>query len=126
MLAREEEKDVSVTWQDQEHINTFSWKNARKHELNELIKQLKAKDVVLSDAFAEILESTDEKFKLYSGEVYFEVSSEDAQAQIEKEQEKVAADLEKYNSELDLVLKELTRLKGVLYGKFGKSINLEE
>ena len=40
--------------------------------------------------------------------------------------EEAGSEVERLNGERDTIVKEMTRLKGVLYAKFGDAINLED
>ena len=40
--------------------------------------------------------------------------------------EESGSEVERLNGERDTIVKEMTRLKGVLYAKFGDAINLED
>jgi prefoldin subunit 4 len=73
-----------------------------------------------------MMSSDGDKVMLLIGESFFETSEEDATAFCESEVERVSELLEKLDEEKSTILAEQAELKKVLYGRFGKSIQLEE
>jgi prefoldin subunit 4 len=63
---------------------------------------------------------------LFGGETFFETSEESATEYCEIQVEKFQTELEKLSQEEISILDEQATLKKILYGRFGKSIQLEE
>ena len=63
---------------------------------------------------------------LLIGESFFETSEEDATEFCEAEVERMSETLETLSKEEETILEEQAALKKVLYGRFGKSIQLED
>jgi len=121
--AREE---VSVTWSDQQRINQFSRLNTQLSSLDDELKTCERDYINLVDA-CESLEVLidDDAAMIKIGEVFISVSNEEAEEWAEKKKEektKEKEELLKQKEEIEIKMKEL---KTVLYGKFGKAINLE-
>jgi len=70
--------------------------------------------------------SSGEKVMIMLGEAFFEASEEEAtefcEAEVDKHQERI----DELEEEEEEIVREQKELKGVLYGRFGKSINLED
>lgn len=66
-----------------------------------------------------------EKVMLMMGEVFFEATEEDATEYCEEEVEKQQAMVDKLADEEADILDAQAALKKILYGRFGKSIQLE-
>jgi chaperonin cofactor prefoldin len=69
---------------------------------------------------------TGDKVLLLTGESYFETSEDDAVQFCESEVEKLQQKVEDLKEVEESIITEQTELKSILYGRFGKSINLEE
>jgi prefoldin subunit 4 len=54
------------------------------------------------------------------------LSLESCQERIEKDQSALNEELGQYQDEIDTLNKEMAKLKALLYGKFGNTINLEK
>ena len=67
-----------------------------------------------------------DKVMLLIGESFFDTSEEDATEFCEAEVERLQAKIDDLQSEEDTILEEQAKLKKILYGRFGKSIQLEE
>ncbi|CAM9689478.1 unnamed protein product [Discosporangium mesarthrocarpum] len=87
MLAREEEVDVEVRWEDQQSINEFGTLNTRLQEITQ--DKAHIKDVLdkLDDASTELMTGEGEDVKLMLGECFMECSEEVATDFCEKKQE---------------------------------------
>jgi prefoldin subunit 4 len=48
------------------------------------------------------------------------------QERIEQEQQSLNEELDQYTDEIESIHKEMAKLKAILYGKFGNTINLEK
>ncbi len=73
-----------------------------------------------------MMSSDGDNVMLLIGESFFETSEEDATAYCESEVERMSDVLEKLDEEESTIVTEQTELKKILYGRFGKSIQLEE
>ena len=67
-----------------------------------------------------------DKVLLLVGESFFDTTEEDATEYCDSEVERMTALLEKFEEEESDILEKQADLKKVLYGRFGKSIQLEE
>ena len=63
---------------------------------------------------------------LLVGEAFFDTTEEDATEHCEAEVEKMQGQLEALETEEEAIVQEQTKLKATLYGRFGKSIQLED
>jgi prefoldin subunit 4 len=63
---------------------------------------------------------------VWIGEAFFEVTEEEATAHCEMLVEKFQSQLDALASEQESIQKRQDELKTILYGRFGKSINLED
>ena len=81
----------------------------------------------LDDASTELMMSSDgDDVMLLIGESFFDTSEEEATEFCEAEVERMTEVLEKLDEEEEAILEEQKDLKSILYGRFGKSIQLEE
>ena len=81
----------------------------------------------LDDASTELMMSSGgDNVMLLIGESFFETSEEDATEFCEAEVERMSETLETLSKEEETILEEQAALKKVLYGRFGKSIQLED
>mmetsp|Transcript_235 Transcript_235/g.283 ORF Transcript_235/g.283 Transcript_235/m.283 type:complete len:130 (+) Transcript_235:8-397(+) len=117
--------DVEVRFEDQQQINEFGRLNHRLHEIQDDMKVSKEKLETLEDATTELMMGGD-SVRLKIGEAFFDCSEEYATEYCEKKQEKLAAVVERMNTEEATILARQKELKVILYGRFGKAINLEE
>mmetsp|Transcript_5623 Transcript_5623/g.13413 ORF Transcript_5623/g.13413 Transcript_5623/m.13413 type:complete len:132 (-) Transcript_5623:1511-1906(-) len=123
----EEENNVEVRREDQTNINKFARLNARLHELRGERKVIKQSLERLDDASTELMMSSDgDNVMLLIGESFFDTSEEEATEFCESEVERMTEVLEKLDEEESTILEEQAALKKALYGRFGKSIQLEE
>lgn len=67
-----------------------------------------------------------EKVMLLIGESFFDTTEDDATEYCETEVERLQAKIDVLDSEQETILEEQAKLKKILYGRFGKSIQLEE
>jgi prefoldin subunit 4 len=123
---RPPESEVQVTWEDQQKINRFSRLNVRIQRLEDELKGKKAELLNCKDAVSEV-ESLidDDSCRIKVGEVFIQVSNEEAEQWTNKVKKQVEEDVKKMEKEHKEISNEMEELKKVLYGKFGKAINLE-
>jgi len=101
--------------------------NGRLHDVEDEIKTLQSQYELLDDAANEIiLADDDEPVRFMFGEVFFELTKDRADEQLETEKAKKEEELEVLKTELKTITDTLADLKSKLYGRFGKNINLEE
>eukprot|EP00535_Pseudo-nitzschia_heimii_P009241 CAMPEP_0197175062 /NCGR_PEP_ID=MMETSP1423-20130617/1383_1 /TAXON_ID=476441 /ORGANISM="Pseudo-nitzschia heimii, Strain UNC1101" /LENGTH=131 /DNA_ID=CAMNT_0042624121 /DNA_START=125 /DNA_END=520 /DNA_ORIENTATION=- len=123
----EEENNMEVRKEDQNNINRFARLNARLNELREERKVIKQSLERLGDASTELMMSSgDDNVMLLIGESFFDTSEQEATDFCEAEEERMNEVLEKYDEEEESIQEEQADLKRILYGRFGKSIQLEE
>jgi prefoldin subunit 4 len=60
------------------------------------------------------------------GECFFELSKDSTDEMLEKQKSEVQEQIDSHKAELLTIRETLADLKGKLYGRFGKNINLEE
>jgi prefoldin subunit 4 len=80
----------------------------------------------LDDASTELMMASGDKVMLLVGEAFFDTSEEDATEFCEAEVEKYQAELDKLETEEETIVEEQKKLKEILYGRFGRSIQLDE
>eukprot|EP00695_Tsukubamonas_globosa_P003368 TRINITY_DN598_c0_g1_i1.p1 TRINITY_DN598_c0_g1~~TRINITY_DN598_c0_g1_i1.p1 ORF type:complete len:149 (-),score=51.87 TRINITY_DN598_c0_g1_i1:48-434(-) len=124
LLKKEEEVDVEVFRVDQDRINTFGRLNSRFHELEDELKEKKTQIQNLQDASNEIYLSDEVRFEL--GEVFVRVETDECDELLQKELARVEAECSSIERQMDEIKTRMSQLKGLLYAKFGKTINLEE
>eukprot|EP00584_Thalassiosira_punctigera_P009728 CAMPEP_0172527564 /NCGR_PEP_ID=MMETSP1067-20121228/2212_1 /TAXON_ID=265564 ORGANISM="Thalassiosira punctigera, Strain Tpunct2005C2" /NCGR_SAMPLE_ID=MMETSP1067 /ASSEMBLY_ACC=CAM_ASM_000444 /LENGTH=134 /DNA_ID=CAMNT_0013311319 /DNA_START=192 /DNA_END=596 /DNA_ORIENTATION=+ len=126
ILAKEEENDAEVRREDQDRINEFGQLNARLHEVRDEVDQLKKLLEKIDDASTELMMGNGDNVMLRLGEAMFEASEDEATEFCEAEVERHQETLDKLSEEETGILEKQAALKKILYGRFGKSINLEE
>lgn len=80
----------------------------------------------IDDASTELMMGTGDKVMLRLGEAMFEATEDEATEFCEAEVEKHQETLDKLGEEETEILERQGELKKILYGRFGKSINLED
>lgn len=121
-----EGKDATVTWQDQQNINTFGRLNNRLHELDDEIKLKREVAANLEDAENELILADDEEVRCLKGEVYLHMAKDDLDGLLQQLKDATAHEAGALRDERAGVLERMEALKVTLYGKFGDAINLEE
>ncbi|KAI6793320.1 hypothetical protein KC367_g4532 [Hortaea werneckii] len=130
MLSHEEEAQVGeekeVRKEDQDRINRFSRLHNRVRGFEE---ELKAKEKEKEDLeeISNELELADEEDKVpYKiGDTFFSMPLPEVQDLLSKSVEKINEDVSSLEEKLGGLREEMQELKAALYGRFGKSINLE-
>eukprot|EP00979_Chaetoceros_neogracilis_P014657 scaffold4802_cov267-Chaetoceros_neogracile.AAC.42 len=126
MLTREEESNAEVRHEDQENINTFGRLNARLHDCRCELAVLKKNLEQMDDASTELMMGSGDAVMLNLGNAYFEIEEEEASAFCDDEVTKMQVIVDKLDEEEGGILRQQKVLKAALYGRFGKSINLED
>lgn len=80
----------------------------------------------IDDASTELMMGTGDRVMLRLGEAMFEATEDEATEFCEAEVEKHQETLDKLGEEETDILERQGELKKILYGRFGKSINLED
>lgn len=80
----------------------------------------------IDDASTELMMGNGDRVMLRLGEAMFEATEDEATEFCEAEVERHQATLDKLSEEESDILERQAVLKKSLYGRFGKSINLEE
>lgn len=117
---------TEVKWEDQQQINKFSTLINRKDEQQEELDKLKQEKEYLQDLSLEMeLLDEDSKVQYKIGDTFVFIKVSKALLKIEHENEILTKKVDEYESHIDTLDEELSRLKLSLYAKFGKNINLE-
>jgi prefoldin subunit 4 len=124
--ANNKAADVSVSWADQQLINSFSRIHSKHSSIVDTLANLQSKLENYKDATEEVEGLLDDDYCKYKiGEVFFDVTNEDAETSVNNERNTCEEEIrQKTKDKLELET-EMNRLKTILYGKFGKAINLE-
>lgn len=80
----------------------------------------------IDDASTEIMMADNDKVLLMLGGAYFETGEEEATQYCEEMVEQYQEKIKTLQAEEDEISEQQQKLKKVLYGRFGKSIQLEE
>ena len=119
--------EVEVRYEDQLLINEFGRLNARLHERRADIEQLKKSLEQMDDATTDLAMGDGGTVKLLiGGESFIDVEEDTATEFVENEQAKLQAEMDAHEQAIEKIGQRQKELKGVLYGRFGSSINLEE
>lgn len=133
----EEECDAEVRREDQARINQFARLNARLDEMRRDRATLQHDLEGLDDASTELMmlggggdgdDDGDEPAAvvwLLTGEAFAATAPDDAVQFCESQVEELQAKADRLVQEEERILAEQAELKKLLYGRFGKSINLE-
>ncbi|KAF2430955.1 Prefoldin, subunit 4 [Tothia fuscella] len=132
MLSKEDEaatEEVEVRREDQEKINKFSRLHQREFALEESLKQKQKDKEDLEEIVTELeeLELMDEDARIpYKiGDSFFTLTLPEVQELVEGSKTRIEIDVEKVEGMLNGLREEMSELKVALYGRFGRSINLE-
>mmetsp|Transcript_19052 Transcript_19052/g.29794 ORF Transcript_19052/g.29794 Transcript_19052/m.29794 type:complete len:134 (-) Transcript_19052:241-642(-) len=125
ILSKEEENDNEVRREDQDAINEFGRLNARLDEVKRQVDNLKKTLEKIDDASTELMMGDGDNVMLRLGGAMFEATEEEATEYCEAEVERQQEILDKLSEEEAGIVERQEALKKVLYGRFGKSINLE-
>jgi prefoldin subunit 4 len=132
ILAQEDESDaeIQVRREDQDKINRFARLNARHEDLKVERRELKRALEGLDDASTELMMGTGDDndttpVMILTGEAFLETTEDDAVQYCEQQVTELQADDDLLQAEEAAIGAEKDALKKVLYGRFGKSINLE-
>ncbi|ORC91789.1 putative prefoldin [Trypanosoma theileri] len=117
-------KGVEVTQDDQHRICVFARLHRRRKELTQAIAKRKDEIVKLSDAADELM-IADGAMYLF-GETFMQTETDDAEALLEAERERLESEQEAEEAELKNVEAALSELKATLYASLGSQVYLED
>ena len=117
-----------VRWEDQQKIMEFGTNNSRMAEIKDDLEVVKKDLDNLDDAEQELMlvEGDDDKLCLKLGDGFVECDEDYVTDYIEKKKEAAEGERDRLSAELAGLAARQMELKKVLYGRFGKNINLEE
>eukprot|EP00048_Salpingoeca_helianthica_P015182 m.225519 g.225519 ORF g.225519 m.225519 type:complete len:138 (+) comp16709_c0_seq1:61-474(+) len=124
VLDKRDENSERILKEDQDRINLFARLNARLDQLRGDLAALKKEKDNLEDASNE-LALAEETIKFKIGEVFVEMTSDEAEKYLAQTTESNAAAFARFEREKSQVEGQMSELKVQLYAKFGRSINLE-
>lgn len=119
-------KKIEVTIDDQNHINSFNKLNNRMHELEAQVAAKKKLLEELEDASNELMLSDEETVRYVVGACFVHIDKDDSEQRLQTFTDLLNGEVADLGKQLDGIKEEMKQLKALLYGKFGKSINLEE
>ncbi|TGZ83944.1 Prefoldin, subunit 4 [Ascodesmis nigricans] len=129
LLSREDEPsatETTVTRADQDNINLFSSLHSSLSSLEATIEALRTERETYTDASQELeLADEDELVSYKLGDAFVDLKVEKVQKLLEKQVERVEEEIEDTEKKIDERRERMDALKKVLYGKFGRSINLD-
>jgi prefoldin subunit 4 len=118
-----EDVEIDVTWDDQQRINTFGRLANRASELEEEIAKMREEINKITDASDEIILTDDIKYLI--GEVFIDVDTDFAEQLLDADKKKLEKLIKIKETEFKKIQETMKQLKGALYLKFGKNINLD-
>lgn len=121
-----EESDAEVRREDQDRINQFARLNARLDEIRTERATIQHELEGLDDASTELMMLDDaDQVWLLTGEAFGATTQDEAVQHCESQVETLQSKVDQLAKEEEAILAEQADLKKMLYGRFGKSINLE-
>jgi len=131
MLSKDDEaaaEEVPVRREDQEKINRFSRLHQREAVLEQQLAQ-KRKDKDDVEEISTELELADvgdeERVPYKVGDCFFSLPVEDVQQLLAQSTARIDGEVDGFEQRLAGLREEMGELKVALYGRFGRSINLE-
>ncbi|GAB7341683.1 hypothetical protein MBLNU457_g0028t1 [Dothideomycetes sp. NU457] len=127
MLSKQEEsEEAEVRREDQDKINRFSTLHRKVGSLEEQLKQKQKEKEDLEEVSMELeLSDEDEKISYKIGDSFMLLPLPDVQEQLSKSVDKINDEVTVLEEKLEAIRDEMSQLKAALYGRFGRSINLE-
>lgn len=126
MLAPQDENDNQVRREDQNRINQFSRLNTRKHQIQSQVQAHQQDLDRLEDAATDLMMGESSTVWMQLGDAWLQVSEDEATEHCEGKVEELQSKIDALRSEEKDILVQHEGLKKELYGRFGKSINLED
>lgn len=128
-MSATKDVEVHVEYADQQNINKFARNNAKLTELKEEIEVKRKELQSLSDAREALDElsilSDIPNAPLLVGETFLIEPTESILSSLDLRKIKIEKEIEEIQQRIQTIQGLLSDLKVSLYGKFGKSINLE-
>ncbi|KAI9739249.1 MAG: hypothetical protein M1834_007462 [Cirrosporium novae-zelandiae] len=130
MLSKEDEAGVGteneVRQEDQERINRFSRLHSREATIEEELKVKQKEKEDLEDVGNEVMLADEDELIPYKiGDSFISLPASEVQEMLSKSTEDIEQEVTKLEEKLDKMREEMSSLKVELYGRFGRSINLE-
>ncbi|KEQ79453.1 Prefoldin, subunit 4 [Aureobasidium pullulans EXF-150] len=127
MLSKDEEgEETEVRREDQDKINRFSTLHQKEKLLQADLKTREKEKEDLEEVSSELeLADEDEKVSYKIGDSFFLLSLPEVQELLAASIEKIDSDVTAVEEKLSELREEMQQLKTALYGRFGRSINLE-
>ncbi|KAF2657642.1 Prefoldin, subunit 4 [Lophiostoma macrostomum CBS 122681] len=130
MLTKEEEaatgSDVEVRREDQEKINKFSSLHQKETSLEDELKAKQKEKEDLEEISMELeLVDEDDKVPYKIGDCFVSLPQPEVLELLSSSTEQIDEQVSALRGKLDTIHEEMEDLKKVLYGRFGRSINLE-
>ncbi|KAF2265146.1 Prefoldin, subunit 4 [Lojkania enalia] len=130
MLTKEEEatasEDIQVRREDQEKINRFSSLHQKETGLEELLKSKMKEKEDLEEISMELeLVDEEENVPYKIGDAFMSLPQPQVLEMLSASTEDIDNEVNSLKEKLESIQEEMEELKKVLYGRFGKSINLE-
>ncbi|CAF1283315.1 unnamed protein product [Didymodactylos carnosus] len=128
-MSIQKDVEIHVDYEDQASINKFARNNSKLNELKDEL-ELKRKELTNIQDSLEALEELSilcdiKSAPILVGETFLIESADDIQQSLNTRKEKIELDIENIQKRYQTIQGLLSDLKVKLYGKFGKSINLE-
>ncbi|KAK4988575.1 hypothetical protein LTR50_003871 [Elasticomyces elasticus] len=129
-LSKEDEAaagdEIEVRREDQDKINRFSRLHQREKLLQEELKVKQKDKEDLEEISGELeLADEDEKVPYKMGDCFISLPVPEVQELLSASVEKIDGDFSAVEDKLGEIREEMQQLKAALYGRFGRSINLE-
>ncbi|KAF7492968.1 putative prefoldin subunit 4 [Sarcoptes scabiei] len=124
---------IDVSNEDQQNINRFAKLNCKQEELSDKIKSIKRQmdnleeaenELILADDFDEET-SPNTNFRFMIGPTFIAVNKKEMETFIEIEKNKLKKKLDELDETLMPIKDEMSKIKSILYAKFGSNINLD-
>ncbi|GAB7353950.1 hypothetical protein MBLNU459_g4551t1 [Dothideomycetes sp. NU459] len=127
MLSKEEEgEEIEVRREDQDKINRFSTLHQKEKILEAELKGKEKEKEDLEEVSTELeLADEDEKVSYKVGDSFFLLSLDEVQEHLAASVTKIEEEVTAVEEKLSEAREEMQQLKTALYGRFGRSINLE-
>ncbi|KAF2119922.1 Prefoldin subunit-domain-containing protein [Lophiotrema nucula] len=130
MLTKEEEasasEEMEVRREDQEKINRFSSLHQKETRLEDDLKAKQKEKEDLEEISNELeLVDEDEKVPYKIGDCFVSLPQPEVLELLSSSTENIDTEVFEVKESLDKIQEEMQELKAALYGRFGRSINLE-
>ncbi|KAI5246814.1 Prefoldin, subunit 4 [Aureobasidium subglaciale] len=127
MLSKDEEgEETEVRREDQDKINRFSTLHQKEKLLQADLKTKEKEKEDLEEVSSELeLADEDEKVSYKIGDSFFLLPLPEVQELLAASIDRIDVDVTAVEEKLSELREEMQQLKTALYGRFGRSINLE-